>query len=69
MFQSYFHCKYYDSNAGNSLVPSSPSVRLSFRVMEEEILEDEAGRGKRIMVLQNKKKSKSRAPEKEVKTC
>ena len=47
MFQSYFHCKYYESNAGNSLVPSSPrvSVRLSFRVMEEEILEGEAGRG------------------------
>ena len=65
MFQSYFHCKYYESNAGNSLV----SVRLSFRAREEEILEDEAGRGKRIKVLQNKKKSRSRAPEKEVKTC
>ena len=51
--------------AGNSLV----SVRLSFRAREEEILEDETGRGKRIKVLQNKKKSKSRAPEKEVKTC
>ena len=65
MFQSYFHCKYYESNAGKSLV----SVRLSFRAREEEILEDETGRGKRIKVLQNKKKSKSRAPEKEVKTC
>ena len=65
MFQSYFHCKYYESNADNSLV----SVRLSFRAREEQILEDEAGRGKRIKVLQNKKKSKSRAPEKEVKTC
>ena len=53
MFQSYFRCKYYEgkrnteSNAGNSLVPSSPSVKLSFRVREEAILEDEAGRGKR----------------------
>ena len=65
MFQSYFHCKYYESNAGHSLV----SVRLSFRAREEEILENEAGRGKRIKVLQNKNKSKSRAPEKEVKTC
>ena len=51
--------------AGNSLV----SVRLSFRAREEEILANEAGRGKRIKVLQNKNKSKSRAPEKEVKTC
>ena len=51
--------------AGNSLV----SVRLSFRARKEEILENEAGRGKRIKVLQNKNKSKSRAPEKEVKTC
>ena len=69
MFQSYFHCKYYDINAGNSLVSSSPSVRLSFRVMEEEILQDEAGRGWRGKVLQNKNKSKSSAPEREVKTC
>lgn len=65
MFQSYFHCKYYESNAGNSLV----SVRLSFRAREEEILEDEAGRGKRVKVLQNKNKSKSSASEREVKTC
>lgn len=65
MFQSYFHCKYYESNAGNSL----ESVRLSFRAREEEILEDEAGRGKRVKVLQNKNKSKSRASEREVKTC
>ena len=64
MFQSYFHCKYYESNASNSLV----SVRLSFRAREEEILEDEAGRGKRVKVLQNKNKSKSSASEREVKT-
>lgn len=42
MFLTYFHCKYYESNAGNSLA----SVRLSFRAREEEILEDEAGRGR-----------------------
>ena len=65
MFQSYFHCKYYESNAGNSPV----SVRLSFRAREEEILEDEVGREKRGKVLQNKNKSKSSAPEREVKTC